>query len=259
MTDSSLLVIDAGNTSTKFGLFDAAAPATRELPSCRFAGTTANEAEFPAKELRSHVSGIVTGIIAGSNPRAMDQIRASCPSDWSVPKSVRDVAELQIGVDVDSPEKVGIDRLLAAVAANQIREPGQPAILIDSGTATTVDFVDNEGRFRGGAILPGFDLCARALHEHTEQLPLIEISDNAELPAEIGRNTEAAITSGLYWGQVGAVRELMRRMMHSADHDHPLLLLTGGAAGLLFPHLPTIVRLEPHLVLQGLALTELAR
>jgi type III pantothenate kinase len=80
------------------------------------------------------------------------------------------------------------------------------------------------------------------------------LSDDAA-PAELGRNTEAAMTSGLYWGHVGAVKELMRRLMHVEEaHHHPLLLLTGGAAPLLHLHLPTIVRYEPHLALQGLAL-----
>jgi type III pantothenate kinase len=129
--------------------------------------------------------------------------------------------------------------------------------VISSGTATTVDYVSAAGHFCGGAILPGFDLCAKALHEYTELLPLIRMDsvlDSEMSPAELGRNTQAAITSGLYWGHVGAVKELMRRLMLGGDpHIEPLILLTGGAAPLLYPHLPTIVRHEPHLSLQGLA------
>jgi type III pantothenate kinase len=203
-------------------------------------------------------SPITRALITGSNPREVDRIWSEWPQHWPPPERLADRGRLPIVIDVDFPEKVGIDRLLHAIAANIVREAEQPAVIISSGTATTVDYVDAQGRFCGGAILPGFDLCARALHQYTALLPLIEMStvlSHDATPAELGKNTEAAITSGLYWGHVGAVKELMRRLMHVDEvHHHPLLLLTGGAAPLLHPHLPTIVRDEPHLALQGLAL-----
>lgn len=257
MSSCSLIVVDAGNTNTKFGVFDAALPPMGELPLCRFAAITQPAGEIPAAGFLPHIGEATSGIVAGSNPDGVETIRKSWPADWSSLRVI-ERRELPIGIDVEFPEKVGIDRLLAAVGANHLREPDQPAIVIDSGTATTVDFVNADGVFSGGAILPGVELGARALHEHTARLPRVPFHSDVQSPAVIGRNTEAAITSGLYWGQVGAVKELMRRMMHAADHRQPLLLLTGGAAPLLHPHLPTIVRYEPHLVLQGLALTALA-
>jgi type III pantothenate kinase len=253
----SLIVVDAGNTNTKFGVFDAALPAAGELPLCRFAATTRPAGEIPADEFLPHIGETPSGIVAGSNPDGIESISTSWPADWCALRVIERRAELPIDIGVEFPETVGIDRLLAAVGANHLRETGQPAVVIDSGTATTVDFVNSDGVFCGGAILPGFELGARALHEHTARLPRVVFDRDMEPPSEIGRNTEAAITSGLYWGQVGAVKELMRRMMHVADHRHPLLLLTGGAAPLLHPHLPSIVRCELHLVLQGLALTAL--
>jgi len=255
MSVEKLLVVDAGNTRVKFGTFDVRALTPRTLPVCLHAAAVATGVAIPQA---GFTLPIVRALITGSNPREVDHLVREWPHEWPPPERLEDRASLPIVIDVDFPEKVGIDRLLQAIAANVVREAEQPVIIISSGTATTVDYVDARGRFCGGAILPGFDLCAKALHQYTALLPLIEMStvlaDDAA-PAELGKNTEAAITSGLYWGHVGAVRELMRRLMHVDDaHHHPLLLLTGGAAPLLHPHLPTIVRYEPHLALQGLAL-----
>jgi type III pantothenate kinase len=255
MSKEKILVVDAGNTRVKLGTFDALAREARALPVCLQAASTPAGARVPWDEFRPQ---IVRAIITGSNPHEVDRLVEEWPPDWPPPERLVERKRLPIAIDVDFPEKVGIDRLLQAIAANVVREPEQPTVIISSGTATTVDYVDARGHFCGGAILPGFDLCAKALHQYTALLPLIEmsavLSDDAT-PAELGRNTEAAITSGLYWGHVGAVKELMRRLMHVDEvHHHPLLLLTGGAAPLLHPHLPTIVRFEPHLALQGLAL-----
>ncbi len=255
MSSELVLVVDAGNTRVKLGTFDASAVSPRALPVCLHAAAVTIGATMPWADFSAPVA---RAIVTGSNPHEVDRIAREWPPGWPVLERLVDRNRLPIVINVDFPEKVGIDRLLQAIAANVIREPDQPAVIISSGTATTVDYVDARGHFCGGAILPGFDLCARALHQYTALLPLIEMSsvlaDNAT-PAELGKNTEAAITSGLYWGHVGAVKELMRRLMHVDEvHHQPLLLLTGGAAPLLHPHLPTIVRHEPHLALQGLAL-----
>jgi type III pantothenate kinase len=255
MSSELVLVVDAGNTRVKLGTFDALARGARALPACQQALAIPTGAPVPWDDFSSRIE---RAIITGSNPREVDRLVEQWPRDRPAPERLVDRKRLPIVIDVDFPEKVGIDRLLQAIAANVVREPEQPAVIISSGTATTVDYVDARGHFCGGAILPGFDLCAKALHQYTALLPLIDMAAVIERdapPAELGRNTQAAITSGLYWGHVGAVKELMRRLMHVDEvHHHPLLLLTGGAAPLLHPHLPTIVRYEPHLALQGLAL-----
>jgi type III pantothenate kinase len=255
---TSLLVIDAGNSRIKLGLLDVPAAEAVELPACRESRAFSCGMTIDSAVLRE-LMGTVTipAFISGSNPREVDRIRQEWPPEIPRPALIQDRSRFPLTIDVDYPEKVGIDRLLNAVAANVIRRTGQPAVMISSGTATTVDYLSAAGNFCGGAILPGFDLCGKALHEYTQLLPLIRMDavlDSEIPPAELGRNTQAAIISGLYWGHVGAVKELMRRLMLGGDpHIEPLILLTGGAAPLLYPHLPTIVRHEPHLSLQGLA------
>ena len=83
--------------------------------------------------------------------------------------------ELPLRVELEKPDHVGIDRLLDAVAVNSRRAPGVPAVIIDAGSAVTVDLVDGAGAFRGGAILPGLRLMAKSLHDYTALLPLIEL------------------------------------------------------------------------------------
>jgi len=162
-------------------------------------------------------------------------------------------------IDVDEPRKVGIDRLLNAVAANTLRQTDQGAIIVDTGTATTVDVVSSEGHFAGGSILPGFELSAKSLHDYTALLPLIPVSDlRQQEPVVLGKDTTNAIRSGLFWGQLGAVRELIHQFQnHSLFKtcpEPPLVLLTGGGSSLLAPHLDELVRFEPLLTLQGLAI-----
>jgi type III pantothenate kinase len=154
---------------------------------------------------------------------------------------------------------VGIDRLLAAFAADRIHDRGRAAIVVDLGSAITVDLLDAGGAFCGGAILPGIAMSARALQEHTDALPRVALDHLEHPPAPIGKGTVPAIEAGLYWGAVGAVRELISQMSKDLPAP-PEVLLTGGAsthvAQLLEASSPYNVRHLPHLVLSGIALVE---
>jgi type III pantothenate kinase len=125
-------------------------------------------------------------------------------------------------------------------------------VVVDLGSAVTVDLVSPSGAFSGGAILPGIAMSARALHAQTDLLPDIAMSDLREPPPALGASTEEAIRAGLYWGAVGAARELIARLTAGADHP-PLVLLTGGAAPAVAKLLDADARYLPHLVLSGIA------
>src|SRR3972149_2904514 len=112
--------------------------------------------------------------------------------------------DLPLVVRLERPDMVGIDRLVDAVAVNHLRQPGRPAVIVDVGTAITVDLVSADGAFLGGSILPGLEISARALHEFTDLLPLIDISEFSDPPPALGMSTEAAMRSGLFWGTIGA-------------------------------------------------------
>jgi type III pantothenate kinase len=270
---STILAIDVGNSRIKFGLFaDAAAASSGALPGCRGSKVVPIDAPIPWHELRTWAAAggnaSIQGAIAGANPGGVQKLLDGWPADWPRPTVIDRPDSLPIRLEVDAPERVGIDRVLNAVAANVLRPAGRPAIIVDSGTATTVDYVTAAGAFAGGAILPGFDLCARALHHYTALLPLLSIEELANEPHDpLGTDTRAALRSGLFWGQLGAVNELVRRLCAlepseaggTAETDvrngsqEPLLLLTGGGAALLAPYLPA-ARWERQLSLQGVAL-----
>ncbi|WP_437185987.1 type III pantothenate kinase [Planctomicrobium sp. SH668] len=195
-------------------------------------------------------------IITGTNAVRAAEAFENWPADLPAPYLLSDKSCIPLKVDVDFPQKVGIDRLLNCVAANLLRNKNQPALIVDSGTAITVDVVDAGGIFRGGAILPGILLGAKSLHEETTTLPHVDVWELLKNePAVVGRNTEAAIASGLYWGHLGAVKEMLARSaewLESVD-EKPMILLTGGASGILAPYLD-YTRVEWDLALQGLAI-----
>jgi type III pantothenate kinase len=162
------------------------------------------------------------------------------------------VQDVPIEVRVPAPEKVGIDRIVAAWSANRRRSAESPAITIDVGTAITVDLISTDGAFLGGAILPGPGLSARALAENTDLLPYVPIVRLGEPPSALGTSTESAIRAGVFWGAVGAMREMIARL--SAETAvRPQVFLTGGAARAVAGLLGQAVQYEPHLVLSGIA------
>lgn len=257
-----LIAVDVGNSRTKIALFDCSRElAAGCLPGVLNSAAIPFSAEIPWGEIHGWISPVenqnITGVVAGANPAGIDNVIRSWPSDsWPQPRIVSDPGLLPIEVALAEPQKVGIDRLLGAVAANVVRPPDAAAIIVDSGTATTVDFISANGVFQGGAILPGLELAARSLNQYTALLPLISVEElTGRTPDSLGRNTRDALRSGLFYGQLAAVRELIARFAATSGRPErsASVLLTGGGACVLAPHLPE-ARHEPHLALQGLAL-----
>lgn len=258
-----LIAVDVGNSRIKFGLFadpDLPCDADRkELPECRRVLSISHADEIPWAglcEWAAAVGGSVrSAVIAGVHPGGVEKILTEwSKSGWPVPTRVHGPADLPLRIRVDAPERVGIDRLLNAVAGNVVRPDDMPLIIVSSGTATTVDYVAPDGAFEGGAILPGLELGAQALHHYTALLPLVPPGEfSGDAPGPIGKNTRDAIRSGLFWGQVGAVRELIAKF-ESQSSSWPTVLVTGGAGALLTPQLGPHARYEEHLPLKGLAL-----
>jgi type III pantothenate kinase len=261
MTENEFtLAVDIGNSRIKFGVFErpATAPVNDSLPIC--AGTQAVgvhqevDWEVVAAHFAEWTPRITRAAVAGVNPPGMKRLLDGwTKSNWPAPKIVGLAAELPLRTNVDNPDHVGIDRLLDAVAANLLRSPYQPALIIDTGTATTVNAVSADGVFEGGAILPGLQLQARSLHDYTALLPLIDVQTLAEnRVGAVGRNTHAAIQSGLWFGKIGAIRELTAQLAKSFP-EPPLLLVTGGMGRWLAPALGDHYRFEPDLALRALA------
>lgn len=171
------------------------------------------------------------------------------------PLRVRDELPLPMPVDVDQPDEVGVDRVCAAAAAyDKLRET---CAVASFGTAITIDCVSTEGRFLGGAILPGLDLSFAALHQRTAQLPLVETpaprSEDAPPRDAFARNTHDAIVNGVLYGAVGALREIVERFA-TALNEWPTLVLTGGNAALIREMADFADAVVPDLTLMGIGL-----
>ncbi|MHC4948263.1 MAG: type III pantothenate kinase [Planctomycetota bacterium] len=153
-----------------------------------------------------------------------------------------------VGTQLDPETITGVDRLLNAAAAYHQLE--QACVVVDAGTAVTVDFVDGAGTFHGGAIAPGAALQLEALHARTAALPEIEF--RPPLPEPFGRSTTEAMLQGVFHGIRGLVARLVERYA-TAYEAWPMVVATGGDAPTLFEDEPIVDRIVPELTLLGIA------
>ena len=172
---------------------------------------------------------------------------------------VVDYSDVPMKLDVDEPVKTGIDRLLASFAARayaleKYSRPS-PVIVVQAGTAVTVDYVDGIGSFCGGAIMPGLGLSLQLLAAGTEQLPWLGnhvVGMQPELP---GKNTAQAISAGVNAALVGGTSHLVQRYRNqSKDGPNIRVIVTGGDGPLLLPYIIEPVECVDHMVLRGLNL-----
>ena len=253
MTNLRVIAADIGNSATKVGWFDAfPKPSANSLPR-PLATIKFKTGESPTDELAKSLpvgsrEWHIVSVHREGTRILTKWIEANRPTDVIHLLTWQD---LPIEVHVDFPDRVGLDRLAAAVAANVIRLAERPAIVIGAGSAITVNLIAADGAFEGGVILPGFRMSAEALYG-ADLLPLAVLEPNLEPPPLVGKNTEHAIRSGLFWGAVGAVREVVARMSESFPHA-PDIFVTGGDLRQFTQYLGDEATFVPDMVLSGIA------
>jgi type III pantothenate kinase len=252
--------VDIGNTRAKVGLFDRVVSGGLPEPkaTCTLPGRIPDCGRLLPwlEEIGvKHLHWWVGSVNRPATTRLLDWLRQYRPADAVTLLSAGD---LPLVVSLPRPDMVGIDRLLAAVAANRLRPAKVPAIIADLGTAITVDLVSASGEFLGGAILPGIAMSARAMHEFTDLLPLVEMSELSEPPAALGSGTVEAMRAGLYWMAVGAIRQLIAELSGEVDRP-PQVYLTGGAGPAVAELLGCEAQYVSHLTLAGIALVAAGR
>ena len=247
-----LLVVDAGNTNVVFAVHDG----NGWRGSWRIATEPQRTSDEYAVWLLTLLgytgikpAAIDRAVIGTVVPAALYHLRRLC-RDWfqTEPLVARSSLDWGFDIRIDNPGEVGADRLLNTLAAHQAYRG--PLIVLDFGTATTFDVVDNDGTYLGGVIAPGINLSIEALHQAAARLPRIGIG---RPQAVIGRSTVPAMQSGIYWGYVGLVEGLITRIR--AECEHPMkVIATGGLAPLLAEGTTIIDRVDPDLTLDGLRL-----
>lgn len=246
-----LLAIDVGNTNTVLGVWSG---------DCwRAVWRRETDTEDTEDQLAVWLKGLfdlsglpfhVEGAVVASVVPALNDAIARMGTKWLGVKPLFLTRGSQVGLDVryDPPHAVGADRIANALAA--VPRYGAPVIVVDFGTATTFDAVDSEGAYLGGAILPGPNVAASALHGRTSKLPMFEL---AAPERAIGRNTVEALQSGLILGYAGAIDALAGRIAAELGHD-PAVVATGGLGALFADLCPTIGTYDPTLTLDGLVI-----
>jgi type III pantothenate kinase len=246
-----LLAIDVGNTNTKFAIHDGQTWRAQWRAST---DTTRTADEYaPWLNQIMALSGLTFSdikacIISTVVPQALFNLRnLSRRYIGSEPMVIgEDGLMLGIEVRIDKPNEAGADRLVNAVGA--FIEYGGPAIVIDSGTATTFDIVGGDGAFEGGIILPGINLSLQALHDAAARLPRVEIRDPGRV---IGKDTVSAMQSGVYFGSIDMIEGLCGRI--KAEYGKPMITIaTGGVASIFEGAFPSIDHFDQDLTSRGL-------
>jgi len=241
------LVADVGNSRIKWGVCRGDVIAlTASLPH-------GDPAMWQRQMEVWDLAGPLAWAVSGVHPRQRDELAAWARERGDTVWLLESPKHLPLRVALPAPDKVGIDRLLNAVAARGRVQRAAPLVLIDAGTAVTVDWVDETGAFRGGAILPGVHLMSRALHDYTALLPEVEVKVVPSLPAT---TTALAIQAGVFWAVAGGVKSLVRLIggEQGTQRDR-VIFLTGGGAGLLAPVMDLDVIVWPEMTLEGIRLS----
>jgi type III pantothenate kinase len=229
------LIADIGNTTTKVALAEAGTIVRKERLS-------SSDPALIGKFIgRRSLRGAIVSSVSSDPSVLLAFLRGKCDRVHNLTwQSIYPFI-----IDYGTPETLGVDRL-AAAAGGIVHHPGADLLVIDAGSALTVDLV-TDGAYRGGSISPGLSMRFRALHEFTGRLPLITRHDSFSFP---GRTTEEAIAAGVVMGLVYEINEYIRTF--EERHKNLVTVITGGDSELISSHTEKKLVIYPDLVTEGL-------
>ena len=247
-----LVAVDTGNTHTVIGLFEG----DRLLADWRTATRSdATDDEVAALwrslfDARGLAVASVEGVIVSSVVPDWNGVLAdaSRKAFGKTALFVEPGVKTGLPIRYENPHEVGADRIVNAVSAAE--RFGSPVLVLDFGTATTFDVVSAKREYLGGIIAPGLAISAEALFRRAARLSRVDIRKPAHL---VGRNTQESVQAGLFYGYVGLVEGLVRRLRHEVGEQAPVVA-TGGLAQVFRDELPFLTAVDPHLTLEGLRL-----
>lgn len=248
-----LLVIDAGNTNTVFAVYNG----EKVLGQWRIATDakrTSDEYGIWLMQIMAYSNvdykAIKAAIMSCVVPQVVFSLRMLVRQYFHTELLIVGESNVELGIRalIDRPSEVGADRLVNAVAAWHRHK--SPLIIVDFGTATTFDVVNQDGDYTGGVIAPGVNLSLEALHRAAAKLPNVAVVRPARVT---GKDTVQAMQSGIYYGYVGMIEGITSRIKEEAG-IHMKVIATGGLAPLFAKATPAIDALEPDLIIEGLRL-----
>ena len=258
-----LLAVDAGNTNIVFALFDPGSGPGQASGDIRARWRIATDPRRTGDEYAVWLTQLLameglersvvdTVIISTVVPRALHNLEVLSTKYFGVDPMIAGRAPVEWGMDldVDEPQNLGADRAVNAIAAHALH--AGDLVIVDFGTASTFDWIDYHGAYKGGIIAPGINLSLDALVAAAAKLPRIAIAA-PEKPGVIGRTTEDQMLIGIYWGYIAMIEGLVSRMR--AEIGRPVkVVTTGGLASLFDKHTSVFDAIEPDLTITGLAM-----
>jgi len=247
-----LLAIDCGNTNTIFSIWDG----NEFISTWRTATDHQRTADqyfvwlsslMSLQNIKADISDV---IISSTVPRVVFNLRVLSDRYFNTRPIVVGKPDCKVPIDVrvDAGTAVGPDRIVNSVAGYDLF--GGNLIIVDFGTATTFDVVDKDGAYVGGVIAPGVNLSLQALHQMAAALPHVDIAKPKEV---IGTNTVACMQSGVFWGYIGLVKEICRKIIEEKQ-EVMKIIATGGLAPLLQSSDQLFEAVEDNLTMHGLRL-----
>ncbi len=246
-----LLTVDVGNTNITFGAYEG------EKLSCTFrmmTGQTRTSDEYgiTITELLNHngvnIDTIDGVIVASVVPAIMHSLIGGIERYLNrKPLIVGPGLKTGIKIVTENPKEIGPDRIVDAVAA--FEKYGGPVLVLDFGTATTYDLVNEKGEFIAGITAPGIRISAKALWEDTAKLPEVEIKKPDSILAQ---NTVTSMQAGLVYGQIGQTEYIVSKVKEESSSDNIKVIATGGLGRLISDETDCIEIYDRHLTLDGL-------
>lgn len=247
-----LLTADIGNTQTAMGLFEGEELVAHWVFTTR-AQDTADEVQLLLTgqlELNDMRVDDCDDVVMASVVPALTECWATVARRITQREPIIVGPGIKTGLAMryDNPAEIGADRVADAIAAIQLE--GAPVVVVDLGTTTNIEVIDEKGRFMGGIIAPGMGTGAEAMFTHAARLPQVDI---VEPDHAIGTNTVDAMRSGIVFGEVARIDGLVRAIFDELGYETPVIA-TGGFSGVIAELSQTITRREPRLTLHGLRL-----
>ena len=248
-----LFAIDVGNTNITMGLFDRKKLEKTFRMTTGISRTSDEFGVFLGELLRMRnlpLDVIDEVIIASVVPNVMHSLRGGLVKYFHITPIVVE-AGIKTGIRIvtPNPQQIGADRIVDAVGAYEIY--GGPVLVIDFGTATTYDYVDESGAFQGGITAPGIRISAKALWEDAAKLPEIEIKKPASI---LGKDTITSMQAGLVYGQIGQTEYIINRVKAEVGLENIKTVVTGGLGRIIANETDAVDIYDPNLTLKGINL-----
>lgn len=246
-----ILTIDVGNTNITCGVFEkeeivASFRITTKIPR------TSDEYGMLISNLleknRLSADAVEDAIICSVVPNVMHSLEGALIKYFKIkPIIVEAGVKTGIRIVTPNPQQIGADRIVDAVAAYELY--GGPVIVIDFGTATTYDYVDENGAFLGGITAPGIRISAKALWEDAAKLPEIEIKKPDHI---LAKDTISSMQSGLVYGQIGQTEYIIKKTKEEVGREDAKVVVTGGLGRIIASETDYVDAYDPNLTLKGI-------